>query len=279
MIIRKLKRLMGGFKAPVEPMEPSNKLDIRSGYWASKFIGEKGLAIHEADDGFYELNFKGFTFTFSSDEDLFIINEVFEEYCYGLVLPEKHEYILFDIGMNIGVASTYFSTIPQVKCIYGFEPFLPTYNLLMKNLLRNNLLEKCIAQNIGLGRESREETWSYSNEFKGSSGKSELNIDKKLLSRELLELPVKIADAAFEFKRIIESHPNERFIVKMDCEGGEYEIVARLKEEGILCKISIFLIEWHNEATPSLLKEFTGFTCFFHKLSNDTGIIYAINKQ
>jgi FkbM family methyltransferase len=224
-----------------------------------------------------EVQIQGFSFLLTSEEDAFILKEIFNDICYGLSLPDQNSYILVDIGMNIGLASAYFSTLPQIEKIYGFEPFGPTFKQLMINLERNKLLDKCVPRNLALGDKSGHTTWHYSPGFKGSSGMHPLIGFKKEQTPEPEQLPIEIADVAAEMEAILNRHPHKKIIVKMDCEGGEYKIIERLSETGQLERISIFMIEWHDAVQPDLLKYFHGFHCFYHKLSDFTGIIYAIH--
>ena len=61
--------------------------------------------------------------------------------------------VLIDIGLNRGIASLFFATYPNIKKIYAFEPFKPTFELAKKNLELNlQLSEKIHAYNFGLGK-------------------------------------------------------------------------------------------------------------------------------
>jgi FkbM family methyltransferase len=224
-----------------------------------------------------EVQIQDFSFMLTTEEDAFILKEIFNDLCYGLSMPASGNYILMDIGMNIGLAAAYFSTLPQVEKIYGFEPFEPTFKQLMNNLERNSLLEKCVPRNMALGEKADHASWSYSPTFKGSSGIVALSGFKKDHSPETELLPVEIADVSKELEAIMNMHPDRKMIIKMDCEGGEYKIIERLSETGHLDKVNIFIIEWHDAVQPDLLKYFSGFLCFYHKISDLTGIIYAIH--
>lgn len=45
----------------------------------------------------------------------------------------KRDSVIFDIGANIGIHSTYFSNIASEGKVYSFEPSVSTYQLLLKN--------------------------------------------------------------------------------------------------------------------------------------------------
>ena len=59
-----------------------------------------------------------------SFEEFFIIAEIFIDYDYNFLLNE--EVVVLDIGMNIGIASLFFSKMNAVTKVYGFEPVADT---------------------------------------------------------------------------------------------------------------------------------------------------------
>ncbi|MHC4260059.1 MAG: hypothetical protein ACYSTF_06590, partial [Planctomycetota bacterium] len=67
-----------------------------------------------------------------SDHPLYLVKEVFVKSEYNLNL--RRESILIDIGMNRAAASLLFAANENIKRIYAYEPFKPTFELAQRNL-------------------------------------------------------------------------------------------------------------------------------------------------
>ena len=209
-------------------------------------------------------------------EAMGITKEVFIQKCYDLKF--NFDAVLIDIGFNRGIASLYFATCPNIKKIYSFEPFRPTYELAEKNMKLNpHLSQKISSFNYGLGREDASLELPYMHTATG--GMSTTNYvakGKKNVTKET----VIINDAAKEIDSIITNHKNEHIIIKCDCEGAEFEIFERLNEEGLLGSIDVVMIEYHFEKPDRLLNILTenGFVAQTKTLSikSGTGYIYSV---
>ena len=132
--------------------------------------------------------------------------------------------------------------------------------------------------NFGLGHSNRTETFLFNPGVKGNTGirgAQSTSFDKE----KVVPVEVVIKNASNEILKIIDTHSSQDIIVKMDCEGGEYEIMKNLNETGVLKKIKALAIEWHDLGSVALLaclKEH-GFTCFYPNLARNSGMIYAVN--
>ena len=96
------------------------------------------LKIEEEGCGFL-MSFENLKLYIESPEELFILNEVFIDADYNFLANEKT--IVFDIGMNIGIASIFFANKINVSKVYGFEPVEETYKQAIKNLEYNPKLK------------------------------------------------------------------------------------------------------------------------------------------
>lgn len=83
----------------------------------------------------------------------YLIKEIFEEGAYNFHIPTKKDIIVFDIGMNIGIASLFFAGRANVKKVYSFEPFAPTYEKAVRNFQMNSdeIKNKICPYQIALG--------------------------------------------------------------------------------------------------------------------------------
>lgn len=213
----------------------------------------------------------------NSAEELFIANEIFVNKCYEFHSTKKATVI--DIGMNVGMASLYFANREDVLNIYSFEPFKPTYKLGSLNFKLNSKINgKIHPHNIGLGGNEREIEVDYSNENKGQVGVMGTGLIKSEVydsSKETL----RIESAVSYFEEIVKNAVDTDLIVKMDCEGAEFEIIPALKEASLLGEIKLLMMEWHSEPESliALLKN-EGFKLVRNNQSENIGMIYAIRS-
>ena len=170
--------------------------------------------------------------------DLQVFQEVFlyKEYEVGVNCSNL---VCIDIGMNVGCASLYFASLPNVKKVYGFELLESTYKKAMYNFSRNEALApKIIAENIGLSNRN---------------GTVEVNCSAIVGNASLffkegdLKETAYIKDAAQVVSAILaECADDSKILLKVDTEGSEYDIFESLSKAGLLKKIDIIIGEWHN---------------------------------
>jgi FkbM family methyltransferase len=194
--------------------------------------------------------------------------------------------VVIDLGMNIGLASLYFSARSDVDHVYGFEPFTPTYEQALFNFrLNQQYATKIHPNNYGLGDASRELTLDY---YPRSPGRASTvkSIDEILPLRryDTHRETVEIRNAADELRSIIDQHLDHRIIVKCDTEGAEKEIFESLDGAGLLRDIDMALIEFHFSCDGFLtdvLKK-NDFSFFKQKTlttsAGDFGIIRAVRR-
>lgn len=216
----------------------------------------------------------GLKFSINSWEELLILNEVFVEGIYNY--KSEDEFILFDIGMNVGITSLYFSKNEKCSAIFAFEPFSKTREFAKENFSLNHTSSKIKVFDFGLGYPERTIKVNYNEEFKGSVGINGVAEYINVEDKDVFELEIRdVAESIL--KNSIGN--NKNIILKIDCEGAEYEIINRLKVENVLSKISCLMIEWHvkgpNQIVDILLSE--NFKIFsFNENSKTIGMIYAV---
>ena len=139
--------------------------------------------------------------------------------------------VIVDIGANIGDSAIYFA-IKGAEKIIGFEPFYNNYIFAKKNFKENLLEEKC---NIFLAGCS------------GKSGKIKLNsemkndVDSKVdYFDQGEEIPLYSLDQI-----INDFNVPQKSILKMDCEGCEYESIL-LASRDTLRTFDEILLEYHH---------------------------------
>lgn len=234
------------------------------------------LKIENHENGFL-VKFSNVEIFVESPEEFFIVKEVFVEKDYNFFTKNKATVI--DIGANIGIASVFFSTLPQVDNIYSFEPVKDTYEMAKMNFKINEKIAKVAAiENIGLGGNNRNETFIFNRDNKGNSGvRGELSPSYAFENLANVKVDVVIKDSTEILNKIIESNANNSIVVKMDCEGAEYEIFENIVNSKIIEKIDVFMIEWHDKGSETIENELKkyGFNYFSRNLGPVSGMIYA----
>lgn len=220
-------------------------------------------------------NFKNLNIYIETTEEFFILKEVFVEKDYNLLSNES--YVVFDIGMNIGISSLFFGLQKNVEKIYSFEPVVNTYEQAVYNVsLNEKLSPKIEAFNIGLGAKTRVEKVLYNPQAKGNCGirlESSLVIDKN----NATEIEINIQDIFAILPDLFGKQARQKKVLKIDCEGAEYEIVQKLNESGLFSEIDVLLIEWHDRGAGILEKILieNNFRVVSRYLTSISGMIYA----
>jgi len=223
--------------------------------------------------------FKGLKLYIESSEEFFILKEVFIEKDYNLLSNEP--FVVFDIGMNIGISSLFFGLQNNVKKIYSFEPVVTTYNQAKYNLELNlSYCTKIEAFNFGLGGATRVEKVLYNAQAKGNCGirrESSLVIDKEDSS----EIEIQIKNVSDVLPDLFAQHPREKKVLKIDCEGAEYEILQKLNDDNLMVDIDVLLIEWHDKGAAVLeeLLVANNFSVISRHLTSISGMIYAFKNS
>jgi FkbM family methyltransferase len=180
--------------------------------------------------------------------------------------------------MNRAAVALRFAANENIKCVYAFEPFRPTFESAKRNLELNPLLsQKINAFNFGLGKAETTLELPYRNNATGVMStthdvcKGQKNVDKET---------VVIKDAAKEIAAILEENKDRCIIVKCDCEGAEFEIFERLNDERLVARIDVVMMEYHFGNSHPLVNTLAenGFAVQVKPGSSksQTGYIYAV---
>ena len=258
-------RLLLGFEADSLPFLEEGKSFLAN-------LKNKQQSNFFFEGGLFKIQIQDLNFIVNSWEELLILNEVFIEGVYNFSLNE--DFILIDIGMNVGITSLYFSNKVNCKKIYAYEPFQKTLEYSKVNFSLNVHSSKITVFNYGLGYPERSLMVDYNESFKGSVGIN--GVAKYIFTADNISSEIIIKDAALIYDNI-KKH-NDKVVLKIDCEGAEYEILNRLNEKKILREVDCLLIEWHLKG-PQEIKELlliNGFKILsFHENSLTIGMIYA----
>ncbi len=195
------------------------------------------------------------------------IFQVFEEEDYKF-LNVKDKNVL-DIGAFVGDSPIYF-ILKGAKKVYAIEPHPDAYKEMIENIKLNNMEDKIVPINMGINYEKDYITINIMdiNNVAGSFFNS---------NNDGIKIPAgKLSD-------IIDKYNIDAQILKMDCEGCEYDII--LKDYDTIKEFDEIGFEYHvyNTKIPvsKLLEKLNkDFECrIIEEKSKDIGLIYCIRKR
>lgn len=155
---------------------------------------------------------------------------------------DDKDYLMIDIGLNIGVAALWFAAKDNIRKVYGYEPFSQTFRQAAANLDNNfRFKDKIKIFNFGLGKTDKVVSIHYNPVLPGSmSTVKDLYPDIKKTPEQVLIRP-----ASAVLQPVFEQNTGLKKFVKIDCEGSELEILENLSESGLLTAIDLIILEWH----------------------------------
>jgi FkbM family methyltransferase len=215
-------------------------------------------------------------------EDIMVLHEIYVRGIYNLVRPRP--FLVMDVGMNVGFTSLFYAR-RGVAHIVGYEPMRPTlkkaHDNFMLNAEHSALIETCA---YGLGGLDSSFEVNYSPSWKSSVGVGGLP-DAYLGADDVTKEILSVHEASAEVDRLRLKYPALDLVMKIDCEGSEYDIIERLAFTDRIQQVSFMMIEWHRRrisAGPeTILKhlEQAGMTCLLHDPhGDDIGMIYAFKS-
>jgi len=210
-------------------------------------------------------------------EEVYIFYEVFyrRQYdFYGIKQP-----VVLDIGFNIGFSSIFFAKVRNAVRVYAFEPVHSTMEIGKQNLELNGLTESKIQLfEYGLASANKSLEVSIDPLKRGSTS---LVMSDRFLSNSKSNTEVIVMDVSQVFDSLeLEAH---NVVCKIDCEGGEYEIIQRLADTNNLRVVLLYLIEWHwvdghDYRNLSTIFESNGYIVSVTQENLKAGFLSAVRK-
>ena len=252
--------------------------------------GEYALydAIKVMPNGKYLLVKDDLNIQVGTEDEFMNVTEVLLMHCYHYELSGGGKEVIFDVGMNIGDATLYFLTRPNVEKVYAYEPFKKTYGDALENL--NEYLDspRLAVYQFGLSDHNEDkEIVFHQNMSCGQSTIPSVNEQARqnygdwglLQGGDARTEWIQIRKSSEVFAEILEKHANCKFILKVDCEGEEYAIFQDLDRSGLLKRFHFVMAEWHYKGAGLLLEclRNNGFSLFTMQksLQPQLGLVYA----
>lgn len=191
--------------------------------------------------------------------------------------------VFVDVGANIGDSALYAASQPHMDCVYAYEPFPSTFDYLKSNIALNAELEKKIfAFPYGWGGENKEMEISYCDDINVSAVNSVCDFfNEKQEHVRAKQTKLSIKNSSEILSSLLEKHQDKNFVLKLDIEGAEYEVLENLNKNGLLAKVDIVILEWHYRGYKQITEmlEQNGFVWFHEVLDKDFGLLRAYNKR
>ena len=203
------------------------------------------------------------------------VNGIFFEHVYNW--GGKTDSIVIDIGANIGLASLFFAARKNVIKVIGYEPLRSTYQKALHNIFLNKteIKDKIEICNFALSNVNDEKIAYYTSKnartvFSICADQNDFNGKKE---------KIYVRDTAEILLPLFQKYHNKRIIVKMDCEGSEYEIFESMMRADIVRNVDVFMIEFHFQ-DKGIIEEYlnkNGFEYIKTNTADYIGFIYAFN--
>ena len=222
---------------------------------------------------------KAISVMIDSHHTLQLYREIFIYTPYAFSCSE--DCVVMDVGMNIGFASLFFASKKHVKSVYGYELVPNTYQKSSLNFnLNPALAAKVNSFGFGLGNMNAQLSIPYVPP--GSVGASIYDFMIDHISSNQKKTSVLIKDIQEEILAIYDKNKLP-IVLKLDCEGAEYDIIQRLYEQQLFRFIKTIMIEWHVKGPDQIINQLIdrGFDVFSNLIPAHMpmGFIYGVNRS
>lgn len=173
--------------------------------------------------------------------DILMLYEIFVEKDYG----ERFHGTVIDVGAYTGNSSIYFA-IQGAERVIALEPNPKSFEIAKENIKTNNLENKVILLPYALAKEDGEAEFRISTERPAASSLSfkPLEVIENIIGKKHYEQVIKVKTISINSLIDQFSIPTIS-LLKLDCEGCEYEIIPNISEE-IYSRIENIVLEFHD---------------------------------
>jgi FkbM family methyltransferase len=197
--------------------------DTYSGY---RNIQESHIRKLSMKGDAYVIPFKQKEVLLKGQEVPILAAEIFFNGTYAPTNPQGR--IVVDVGANIGDSAIYFA-LQGAKKVIAFEPYAGVFNTALENIRLNNI------ENIQMVRSAvgpKCGTLTIDPDVESNSGSAVRNHARGE------EVPL------LSLEKVVEKYGVSDGVLKMDCEGCEYDILLSAKNEKLAC-FSEIILEYH----------------------------------
>lgn len=157
---------------------------------------------------------------------------IIEEFIYQVHGPANvKDKVVVDVGAFVGDSSIYFA-LKGAKKIYAIEPNPEAFREMLENIKLNNLNDRIVPINAAIGSKA------------GTIRVANINIEETTVTYYDLNSMGSIEVPMMTLSQLFEQYGIEPDILKMDCEGCEYDVILNDYEHVKLFKEII--VEYHS---------------------------------
>ena len=189
------------------------------------------------------------------------IIEVFFSQDYGIV--DAKDRVVVDVGAFVGDSSIYF-VLRGARRVYAIEPHPGAYAEMLENIKLNNMEDKIIPINAALGSKP------------GKIKIPNISLDATARIRHKAGVIGYFEVPQVTLRQLIMSYSIEPDVLKMDCEGCEYDIILNDYDDVRLFRELVF--ELHKDKGPwvELLRKLTNdFKCVETRAEGNLAIVHC----
>ena len=169
---------------------------------------------------------------------------LFQVFCERVYTTDWND-VIVDVGANIGLFSLY-AAFNSAQKVHAFEPNREAYNVMLENIRRNNLQTIIIPHNYAVTSRSSEVV-SIPKAASPQNRISYKNVGRDQDEYELVN--------TISLDDIVSRENMSRVdLLKMDCEGSEYEILEGMSES-TFSKINRIIVEYHDGKVGELTEK------------------------
>lgn len=248
-------------------------LFILKSYKLLQHISNSGIVAISQRDNELLLKYKDLVVPVDSRQEIFIFKEILVDGIYNFRLDDS--WVVVDIGFNIGMASLSFCLNGASK-VYAFEPLEPTLRKGKEVMSQNpQYLDRIEIFNFGLAGADGAFDVQYDYETKGNIGIGDWKVDSGRFEH------IQVKDCFKVLEPIFREWSDKQILLKVDCEGAEYDIFNRLNETGLLSEVDLIVLEFHFQGADILIEilEKNRFQYLIKGEDQQIGLIYAWKKK
>ena len=171
---------------------------------------------------------------FLTEQDPAMYREVIEANQYHLTAEKVKDRIVIDIGANIGAFSLYAAALGAKKVI-SVEPISASYNTFLKNIHRMGLTNITTYKKIVAEKGNQFLPVSLND---NAGANSMYNVSDNY---EVVE--------TITFSEIMNQIAGHDILLKLDCEGGEYDVILNASQHDFV-RINEIMMEIHTDLHP-----------------------------
>ena len=182
-----------------------------------------------------------------------IYKEIFKENLYQTTPEELKDATVIDIGANIGCFSIFAST-NKARKIYAIEPNLENFKQLLINCLSHDTITPI---NLAISKPGLKQAHLSSN-----------GVGCKVVEEDQGDFVNCIS-----LEELLDIIPDKNLVLKMDCEGSEYDIIFPSPPH-IIKRFKYIYAEIHNNMHPNPTYNYN----MFEKFMNDLDFVSSVTQ-